>query len=68
MRRLRRAYLALFSGSGHFAERLEAVSREFSGDPLVGKVIAFIGAGGVRALAHPPLRRGAAAPDADAEP
>jgi len=42
MHRLRRAYRMLFYGSGRFADRAETVSREFEGDPIVGKIIAFI--------------------------
>jgi UDP-N-acetylglucosamine acyltransferase len=40
--RLRRAYRALFMSDGLFRDRLNAVERDFAGDPLVGKVIAFI--------------------------
>jgi UDP-N-acetylglucosamine acyltransferase len=50
MHRLRRAYRLLFFAEGQFAERVEAVSREFAGDPIVGKIIAFIGEGGSRPL------------------
>jgi UDP-N-acetylglucosamine acyltransferase len=39
---LRRAYRALFLGGGVFRDRLASVEREFPGDPLIGKVIAFI--------------------------
>jgi hypothetical protein len=34
-------------------ERIEAVAREFAGDPLVEKIIAFIRAGGRRPLMRP---------------
>ena len=68
MHRLRRAYGALFSGAGTFAERLETVKRQFAGDPVVGKVISFIDEGGARALVHPPFQRGSAMPDLDAPP
>jgi UDP-N-acetylglucosamine acyltransferase len=54
MRRLRRAYRALFLGDGVFADRLEPVAREFSGDAAVEKIIAFIRAGGQRPLMQPP--------------
>ena len=37
MHRLRRAYRALFVGEGEFADRIDAVEREFADDPLVGK-------------------------------
>jgi UDP-N-acetylglucosamine acyltransferase len=50
LHRLRDAYRALFFGAGVFAERLDAVTREFGGDPLVGKIVAFIRAGGERRL------------------
>ena len=59
MHRLRRAYRALFFVEGRIADRIEAVAREFAGDPLVGKVIAFIRAGGKRPLMRPRARRGA---------
>lgn len=42
LHRLRDAYRMLFLGEGVFADRLDAVAREFAGDPLVEKVIAFI--------------------------
>ena len=51
--RLRGVYRALFSGEGVFADRLEAVAREFADDAAVMKIIAFIRAGGKRALMHP---------------
>ena len=50
LHRLREAYRALFFGPGVFAERLDAVARDFADDPLVGKVVAFIHAGGERPL------------------
>jgi UDP-N-acetylglucosamine acyltransferase len=50
MHKLRRAYRLLFYGEGHFAERTEAISREFEGDPIVGKIVAFIRDGGSRPL------------------
>ena len=54
LHRLRRAYRALFFGAGVFAERVDAVTREFGDDPLVGKIVAFIKAGGKRPLVQPP--------------
>lgn len=48
--RLRRAYRMLFMGSGTFAARAAAASAEFAGDPVVGKIMAFIGEGGSRPL------------------
>jgi len=53
LHRLRRAYRGLFLGEGVFADRLEAVAQEFAGDPMIGKVIAFIRGGGNRPLMHP---------------
>jgi UDP-N-acetylglucosamine acyltransferase len=57
MHRLRRAYRSLFFVEGHITDRIEAVAREFADDPLVGKVIAFIRAGGKRPLMRPRARR-----------
>ena len=51
--RLRRAYHALFLAEGVFRDRLASVEREFAGDPLVGRIIAFIHAGQSRPLMHP---------------
>jgi UDP-N-acetylglucosamine acyltransferase len=53
MHRLRDAYQALFFVEGRIADRVDAVEREFAGDPLVDKVIAFIRAGGKRPLMRP---------------
>lgn len=50
LHRLRDAYRALFFGAGVFAERLDATARDFAGDPLVEKIIAFIRDGGDRRL------------------
>lgn len=50
LHRLRDAYRALFFGAGVFAERLDAAARDFAGDPLVEKIVAFIRAGGERRL------------------
>jgi UDP-N-acetylglucosamine acyltransferase len=64
MHRLRRAYRALFFVDGRLADRVDAVEREFADDPLVGKILAFIRAGGKRPLMRPrPGRRGAADDD-----
>jgi UDP-N-acetylglucosamine acyltransferase len=52
--RLRRAYRALFLEGGVFRDRLARVEREFAGDPLVEKILAFIRAGKSRPLLHPP--------------
>jgi UDP-N-acetylglucosamine acyltransferase len=56
--RLRRAYRKLFSGEGVFAERLDAVAREFADDPRVGTIVAFIRDGGKRRLMQPRGHRG----------
>jgi UDP-N-acetylglucosamine acyltransferase len=50
---LRRAYRSLFFAEGRIADRIDAVEREFAGNPLVGKIIAFIRAGGKRPLMRP---------------
>jgi UDP-N-acetylglucosamine acyltransferase len=57
LHRLRRAYRALFFVEGRIADRIDAVEREFADDPLVGKIIAFIRAGGKRPLMRPRVRR-----------
>ncbi|HML07650.1 MAG TPA: acyl-ACP--UDP-N-acetylglucosamine O-acyltransferase [Xanthobacteraceae bacterium] len=67
MHRLRRAYRSLFFVEGRFADRVEAVAGEFPDDPLVGKIIAFIRAGGKRSLMRPRnTRRGVDEQDDDA--
>jgi len=66
MQRLRRAYRSLFFVEGRIAERVEAVAREFADDPLIGKVVAFIRAGGKRPLMRPRTRRDADASADDA--
>jgi UDP-N-acetylglucosamine acyltransferase len=53
LHRLRQAYRGLFFAEGRLSERVEAVARDFSGDPLVEKMIAFIRAGGKRPLMRP---------------
>lgn len=57
LHRLRHAYRALFLGHGVFADRLDAVAKEFAADPLVDKVIAFIRDGGKRPLMQPAQRQ-----------
>jgi UDP-N-acetylglucosamine acyltransferase len=66
MQSLRRAYRSLFFVPGRLADRVEAVEREFAGDPMVGKIIAFIRAGGKRPLMRPRARNGAEMPGDDA--
>jgi UDP-N-acetylglucosamine acyltransferase len=67
IRRLRQAYQALFFGTGTFRERVEQVAGEFADNALVARVIAFIRAGGTRALSMAADRR-AGAEAAAAEP
>src|SRR4029077_18535008 len=63
MHRVRNAYRSLFFVEGRIADRVDAVEREFGGDPLVGKMIAFIRAGGKRPLMRPRPRRWNDGPD-----
>src|SRR5579863_10201431 len=65
MHRVRNAYRSLFLVEGRLVERVEAVEREFADDPMVGKIVAFIRAGGKRPLMRPRARRNADAPDVD---
>jgi len=61
LQQLRKAYRALFFGDGVFADRIDAVAREFADDAAVGKIVAFIRAGSKRALMRPrqaPTERG----------
>lgn len=53
IRPLRRAYQALFGGSGVFRDRLSMVAQEFGNDPLAAKVIEFIAARQARPLMLP---------------
>jgi UDP-N-acetylglucosamine acyltransferase len=48
LHRLRRCYRALFLGAGEFRDRLDAVARDYAADPLAGKIIDFLRAGGSR--------------------
>jgi len=65
MHRLRRAYRSLFFVDGRIADRVDSVAREFTDDPMVGKIVAFIRAGGKRPLMRPRDRRNGAAPAED---
>ena len=65
LHRLRRAYRAIFFADGRLADCVDAVAREFAGDPLVEKVIGFIRAGGKRPLMRPRVARGVADNDHD---
>src|SRR5271170_2615755 len=53
LHRLRNAYRALFFVEGRIADRIDAVAHEFANDPLVGKIVAFVRAGGKRPLMRP---------------
>jgi UDP-N-acetylglucosamine acyltransferase len=53
MHRIRVAYQMLFFGDGSFAERCERVSADYSADPVIGKIVAFIRDGGKRPLMMP---------------
>lgn len=66
LHRLRRAYRHLFFAAGVFAERAAAVACEFADDPLVGKIVAFLRAGGKRPLMHPRARPQSAGGNGDA--
>lgn len=50
---LRRAYRALFAAEGTLIERMDDVSVEFAGHPIVKEIIAFIREGGKRSLCTP---------------
>jgi UDP-N-acetylglucosamine acyltransferase len=54
---MRRAYQSLFFGDGVFADRVEAVGRDYVGDPRVADVVAFIRAAGKRQLMRARARR-----------
>jgi UDP-N-acetylglucosamine acyltransferase len=53
MQALRRAYKQLFSDSGTLKERVEDVSSAFSDEPAVMQIVAFLRAGGDRAICTP---------------
>jgi UDP-N-acetylglucosamine acyltransferase len=61
LHRLRRAYRSLFFVEGRLVDRIEALTREFSDDPLVGKIIAFVRAASKRPLMRPRIARDAEA-------
>jgi UDP-N-acetylglucosamine acyltransferase len=67
MHHLRRAYRSLFFVEGRLVERVAAVEREFANDPMVGKIVAFIRAGGKRPLMRPRDKRHVEGPDAPAD-
>jgi UDP-N-acetylglucosamine acyltransferase len=53
LQRIRKAYRMLFFGNALFAERLRTTSAAFPGDPVVGKIVDFIRAGGKRSPMMP---------------
>lgn len=66
--RLRHAYQALFFGVGTFRERVDRVAGESDDNPLVARVIAFIRAGGTRALSMAAVDRHGGGDAAAGEP
>jgi UDP-N-acetylglucosamine acyltransferase len=66
LHRLRHAFRALFLDDGVFADRLDAVERQFGDDPVVGKIVAFIRAGGKRPLITPRPQRDGGEPGENA--
>jgi UDP-N-acetylglucosamine acyltransferase len=58
LHRLRQCYRALFLGAGEFRDRLATVAAEHGADPLVGKIVDFLRAGGSRPPMMPPRARG----------
>jgi UDP-N-acetylglucosamine acyltransferase len=66
LHRLRQSYRALFLGAGEFRDRLAAVAAEHGADPLVGKIVDFLRAGGSRPPMMPPRLRGGDRPEAAA--
>ena len=61
--RIRGAYRALFFGADTFAERLERTETQFAGDPVVGKIVAFIRQGGPRSPMMPAMSESGASSD-----
>jgi UDP-N-acetylglucosamine acyltransferase len=66
LHRLRQCYRALFLGAGAFRERLAAVAADYAADPLVGKIVDFLRAGGSRPPMMPARVRGSDRPEAAA--
>ncbi|HEY6258304.1 MAG TPA: acyl-ACP--UDP-N-acetylglucosamine O-acyltransferase [Xanthobacteraceae bacterium] len=56
MHRLRQCYRTLFFGAGEFRDRLAGAAADYAADPLVGKLIDFLRAGGSRPPMMPPRR------------
>jgi UDP-N-acetylglucosamine acyltransferase len=57
---LRQGFRALFLGEGAFRDRLEAAAVQYAASPLMGKIIAFLRAGGARPPMMPARGRGGA--------
>ncbi len=53
LKRLRKAFRQLFEGEGPMGERLAAVSAEYKGDPMVCRIVEFMGAESGRGLCLP---------------
>lgn len=53
MRRVRSFQREFFGGAGKFSERLQGLAKKYAGDPVVGKIVAFIQEGGPRTLVRP---------------
>jgi UDP-N-acetylglucosamine acyltransferase len=64
--RIRHAYRVLFFGKGVFSARLQQTSEEFSSDPVISKIIAFIRDGGSRPVMMPAANAGVS--DTDTAP
>jgi UDP-N-acetylglucosamine acyltransferase len=56
---LRRAYRLLFAPEGTLAERIAEVTQQYSSQPQVGEILAFLKEGGDRAICVPTQERGA---------
>ncbi len=56
MHRLRQCYRTLFFGAGAFRDRLAAAEATYAADPLTGKLISFLRAGGQRPPMMPARR------------
>jgi UDP-N-acetylglucosamine acyltransferase len=66
LHRVRQNYRKLFLDKGLFADRVDAVARDFADDPLVGKILAFIRSAGKLSLMQPRGRREGNESDDDA--
>jgi UDP-N-acetylglucosamine acyltransferase len=64
LHRIRGAYQTLFLGDGVFAERFNKIAADYSGDAVIGKIVAFIQAAKNRPLMMPKANDDAAGADA----